>query len=219
VTGRSGRHLTSVLAGGLCALGLASAIALAAPPHHTRASAGVRRCARRAGAASRRRTRASACRAARRRHGFGAAGTGTRVGAGTGVGPAPGAPAQAGASTQTPAPAGSPPGSPAEGGEGTTPAAPPSVPHVQVIAVEYHYTLSRTTVPQGKVVFQFVNNGEDEHNLNVSPGEGSVLAATPNTASKKISELSVELRPGTYTLFCSMPEHEKKGMKATLVVE
>jgi uncharacterized cupredoxin-like copper-binding protein len=29
----------------------------------------------------------------------------------------------------------------------------------------------------------------------------------------------VTLRPGTYTLFCSLPEHEHKGMHATLTVE
>jgi plastocyanin len=34
-----------------------------------------------------------------------------------------------------------------------------------------------------------------------------------------VRDQQVELRPGTYTLFCSLPEHEKKGMKATLVVE
>ena len=80
-------------------------------------------------------------------------------------------------------------------------------------------TLSRTTVPHGKVIFQFVNSGEDEHNLNVAAGEDSLAGSVPNTPSKGVRELEVELRPGSYTLFCSMPEHEKKGMKATLVVE
>jgi uncharacterized cupredoxin-like copper-binding protein len=26
------------------------------------------------------------------------------------------------------------------------------------------------------------------------------------------------MRPGTYVLFCSLPEHEAKGMRATLTV-
>jgi plastocyanin len=107
-----------------------------------------------------------------------------------------------------------------EGGEtSTTGTPPPSVPHVQVTAVEYSFTLSRTTVPAGKVVLQFVNHGQDEHNLNVLPQEGELAGQIPNTASEHVVNQEVELRPGTYTLFCTLPEHEKKGMKATLTVE
>jgi plastocyanin len=90
---------------------------------------------------------------------------------------------------------------------------------VQVTAVEYSFTLSRTTVPAGKVIFDFVNHGQDEHNLNVQPAEGALAGAFANTSSQGSSEQQMILRPGTYTLFCSLPEHEKKGMKATLTVE
>jgi len=90
---------------------------------------------------------------------------------------------------------------------------------VQVTAVEYHFTLSRTTVPAGKVIFDFVNHGQDEHNLNVAPGEEPTVGSLANAPAKGVEQLQLQLRPGTYTLFCSLPEHEKKGMKATLVVE
>jgi plastocyanin len=97
--------------------------------------------------------------------------------------------------------------------------APPSIPHVQVVAVEYHYTLSRTTVPAGKVALQFVNNGQDEHNLNVLSGEGELEAAFGKTVSHDVRETTVTLRKGSFTLFCSLPEHEAKGMHATLTVQ
>jgi plastocyanin len=90
---------------------------------------------------------------------------------------------------------------------------------VQVTAVEYSFSLSRTTVPAGKVIFEFVNHGQDEHNLNVGPVEGPLAGSFANTPASGVSDQELELRPGTYTLFCSLPEHEKKGMKATLVVE
>ena len=90
---------------------------------------------------------------------------------------------------------------------------------MQVTAVEYSFTLSRTSVPAGKVIFDFVNHGQDEHNLNVQAGESPVAGSFANTPSETSSEQAIILRPGTYTLFCSLPEHEKKGMKATLVVE
>jgi plastocyanin len=120
------------------------------------------------------------------------------------------APASEGA---PPAPGGGEPGEPGEASE------PPSVPHVQVSAVEYAFTLSRTTVPAGKVVFQFVNNGQDEHNLQIAPPEGPPAGSFADTPSKGIGDLTLEIQPGTYTLLCSLPTHEQKGMKATLTVE
>ena len=97
--------------------------------------------------------------------------------------------------------------------------APPSIVHVQVVAVEFHYTLSRTTVPAGKVALQFVNNGQDEHNMNVLSDEGEVELAFPKTLSQGVREQTVTLRKGSFTLFCSLPEHEAKGMRATLTVQ
>jgi plastocyanin len=100
------------------------------------------------------------------------------------------------------------------------PVTPPSIPHVQVTAAEYSFTLSRSSVPAGKVVFEFVNGGQDEHNLNIEPGEeGSLLGSFPTAPAKAVSDLQLEVKPGTYTLFCSLPHHESRGMKATLLVE
>jgi plastocyanin len=97
---------------------------------------------------------------------------------------------------------------------------PPSVPHVQVSAVEYSFTLSRTSVPAGKVILQFVNDGQDEHNLKVSEGEeGPLVGSFADTPSKGVGQLQLEMRSGSYTLFCSLHGHEAKGMKATLTVE
>ena len=90
---------------------------------------------------------------------------------------------------------------------------------MQVSAVEFGFTLSRTVVPAGKVIFEFVNNGQDEHNLNLLPGEGPSAALFSDTPSRGVRDLAVIMRAGTYTLFCSLPEHEQKGMKATLLVQ
>jgi plastocyanin len=106
-----------------------------------------------------------------------------------------------------------------------SPAAPASeaTPRVEVTAEDteaFRFVLSRPTVPAGKVIIEFVNHGQDEHNLNaVEESEGSVAGSLPNTPSNGHLSLTVDLRPGSYTLFCSLPGHEAKGMKATLVVE
>jgi plastocyanin len=101
-------------------------------------------------------------------------------------------------------------------GEGVEP---PSIPHVQVSAVEYAFTLSRTTVPAGKVIFQFVNDGQDEHNLQIAPPEGPLVGSFADMPAKGISDLQLEMQAGQYKLFCSLPTHEQEGMKATLSVE
>jgi plastocyanin len=83
----------------------------------------------------------------------------------------------------------------------------------------FHFTLSRPTVPAGKVVLEFINRGQDEHNLNADgPAEGSAAGSIPNTAPGGHPSLALVLRPGSYTLFCSLPGHEARGMKATLTV-
>jgi plastocyanin len=97
------------------------------------------------------------------------------------------------------------------------------VSHVQVTAEDseaFRFVLSRPTVPAGKVILEFVNHGQDEHNLNaVEAGSDTVAGSIPDTAPNAHPTLTLTLRPGSYTLFCSLPGHEAKGMKATLVVE
>lgn len=124
------------------------------------------------------------------------------------------------ASSVAPSPA--PATTPSEAPPSETPSEvePPSVPHVQVSAVEYSFTLSRTSVPAGKVILQFVNDGQDEHNLQITEGEEGPLAGSfADTPSKGVGQLQLEMRSGSYTLFCSLHGHEAKGMKATLTVE
>lgn len=84
----------------------------------------------------------------------------------------------------------------------------------------FRFVLSRSNVPAGKTIIEFVNHGQDEHNLNAAEGsEGEVVGSLPNTPSNDHLSLTVNLKPGSYTLFCSLPGHAAKGMKATLTVE
>jgi len=70
------------------------------------------------------------------------------------------------------------------------------------------------------VILQFVNDGQDEHNLQIAEGEEGPLAGSfAATPSKGVGQLQLEMRSGSYTLFCSLHGHEAKGMKATLTVE
>jgi len=84
--------------------------------------------------------------------------------------------------------------------------------------VEYSFTLSRSTVPAGSRV-RVREQRQDEHNLNIASGAGELAGSFGNALASTVHEQTVEMRAGTYTLFCSLPEHEKRGMKATLTVE
>ncbi len=99
----------------------------------------------------------------------------------------------------------------------------PVVPHVEVTAEDttaFHFTLSRPTVPAGKVIVEFVNHGQDEHNLHaVEPTEEAEAGLLPDTAPNAHPTLTLNLHHGSYNFFCSIKDHEAKGMKATLRVE
>jgi plastocyanin len=92
-----------------------------------------------------------------------------------------------------------------------------------VIAQEYSLTLSRGSVPAGALTVQLYNRGQDAHNLNVrrldSRGRqtGSTQAVSV-TRSAGLTQATWHLAPGRYELYCSLPGHEKRGMRAYLVV-
>ena len=129
--------------------------------------------------------------------------------------PTPNAPGSSASGTPPATPTGATP--PVE-----SPTAPVAPARVEVTAEDtgaFRFVLSRASVPAGKVIIEFVNHGQDEHNLNaVEPVEGSLAGSIPNTAPNAHPSLTLDLRPGSYTLFCSIADHEAKGMKATLVV-
>jgi uncharacterized cupredoxin-like copper-binding protein len=89
-----------------------------------------------------------------------------------------------------------------------------------VTAVEFKFTLSRPEVTAGKVIIELVNDGQDEHNLHIRPAAGGPdVAAFETTKPGEHKDEEIELAPGTYTFYCSMPGHEAKGMKATFTVQ
>lgn len=100
----------------------------------------------------------------------------------------------------------------------TTPE-PPAPVRVQVIAKEWSFTLSRPEVPAGRVIVEFVNGGEDPHNLHLTPSsEGPEVGSFATSAPRTHTDQAFNMPAGKYILFCSLPGHEAKGMKATLTV-
>ena len=51
------------------------------------------------------------------------------------------------------------------------------------------------------------------------PKEPKPAVSKENVKPDAHTDLTLNLHAGSYTLFCSLPGHEAKGMKATLAVE
>lgn len=96
----------------------------------------------------------------------------------------------------------------------------PEANRLAVKAAEYFYVLSRPSVRAGEVTVELNNRGEDPHNLNLREegGEGAPYEL-PETDSLQRSVATVDLPAGKYRLWCSLPEHEERGMYTELVVE
>ena len=80
------------------------------------------------------------------------------------------------------------------------------------------YDKSSMTAKAGKVTIAFTNMAPLSHDVVVASSSGSVLGAlAPFQGGTKT--LTVELKPGTYTYYCSVPGHRQAGMEGKLTVQ
>ncbi len=77
---------------------------------------------------------------------------------------------------------------------------------------------SALSASAGKVTVAFTNGAPLPHNLTVEGTGGSTLGATP-TFQGGSKTLTLNLKPGTYKFFCSVPGHRQAGMEGTLTVK
>lgn len=96
----------------------------------------------------------------------------------------------------------------------TAPTAPKSVP---VTESEFKIELPSTSLSTGSYTFDLTNKGHIGHDL-VVDGPGVSDEKTPVIPGGKTAKLTVELKSGTYKLYCSVPGHEQAGMKLELKV-
>ena len=87
---------------------------------------------------------------------------------------------------------------------------------VSVSEVDYKIRLPETTLKAGKYSFEVQNQGKVPHNL-VIKGTG-VDEATSDLAPGVSESLTVELKPGSYEFYCSIPGHRQLGMDQKVTV-
>jgi plastocyanin len=80
------------------------------------------------------------------------------------------------------------------------------------------YNTTSLTAKAGKVTIDFANMSPVGHNVTVEAAGGGAVGATP-TFQGGSKTLSLNLKPGTYKFYCSVPGHRQAGMEGTLTVK
>lgn len=80
------------------------------------------------------------------------------------------------------------------------------------------FTSDQATAKAGEVTIDFTNSSPIPHDVRIEDESGEELGGTEVFAEGSESA-EVELEPGTYTYFCSVPGHRQAGMEGTLTVK
>lgn len=85
---------------------------------------------------------------------------------------------------------------------------------VNVTEKEWTIQFATSSIKAGTVKFVIKNDGAVEHSF-VIQGANVEVDSIQAGQSK---EVTVNLKPGTYTVLCNIPGHEEAGMKTTITV-
>ena len=92
----------------------------------------------------------------------------------------------------------------------------PASPTQEVHLIEYAIHMPET-LPAGRVAFNVENGGKETHAFEI---EGNGIEQKTNELTRgNTASLEVDLKPGTYTIYCPVDGHAEKGMKKTVVVK
>jgi len=81
------------------------------------------------------------------------------------------------------------------------------------------YEVSSATAPAGTLEIDSRNDSGTPHDIALQEGtSGRVLGDGDVVTNGGVSRVSVDLRPGRYTFYCTVPGHREGGMQGTLTV-
>ena len=88
---------------------------------------------------------------------------------------------------------------------------------VKIGESEYKLDPSDATLKAGSVTLAVTNDGTITHNLQIE-GNG-VEETTDSLAPGDTGELTVDLKPGSYEMYCTIDGHKDLGMEGTVTVQ
>lgn len=89
---------------------------------------------------------------------------------------------------------------------------------VQARGSEFRVTLSRKVVKPGSVRVEFVNFGEDDHDLAIQRKGGGATVRLNEIRPGERDVVTTTMRRGTYVFWCTLSDHKARGMRAELKV-
>jgi hypothetical protein len=112
----------------------------------------------------------------------------------------------------------------------TTSSTPPPQPHgtevderaTGLTSPFYALDAYQRTLAAGTIHFNIYNYDQDPHTFAIDDAGGQQLSdvlQVPAGHTGTPVTLTVNLPPGTYTLFCTLPQHAAEGMQTTIVVK
>lgn len=83
---------------------------------------------------------------------------------------------------------------------------------------ELAYTTTKASAKAGNVTVDFNNPQSLTHDVVIEDSSGKEVGKTELIGNEETST-TVDLKPGTYTFYCSVPGHREAGMEGTLTVK
>lgn len=86
----------------------------------------------------------------------------------------------------------------------------------EVTLIEYRIEMPEE-LPAGRNRFIVTNAGEERHNFEIE-GEGIEVKFPEELMPRQTREMTVDLRPGNYKVYCPVGDHAARGMQTELRV-
>ncbi len=80
------------------------------------------------------------------------------------------------------------------------------------------YTSDTATAEAGKATVKFSNPQALSHDVAIEDSSGETIGQT-DLIEESATSTTVDLKPGEYTFYCTVPGHREAGMEGTLTVK
>jgi plastocyanin len=94
---------------------------------------------------------------------------------------------------------------------------PAAAPQIEVQLTEYEIQMP-DTIAAGRQTFHVTNAGKLNHNFAIE-GNGFATKLSYDLTRGDSTPLTVDLKPGSYTVYCPVDKHRGRGMQRTITVK